>query len=176
MSSEEPQSGEASPRAFVTATGFVFQIIGFVLVMGACVLWGFVGFVEDRLDEPITKAGDYLKGDALVASTLPPRSLTTTDAPSSAINMATPRPMPRPAPVTMATLPFKRSPMAILLQCWLRSSAVGDHLGYQNVHLVHGVVAFPVNASFYLRIGIEIDASTPDAEDLAVDVFHQVGA
>ncbi len=68
MSSGEAQSGDASPRAFVTATGFVFQIVGFVLVMGACVLWGFAGFVEDRLDEPINMAGDYFRSDALAAT------------------------------------------------------------------------------------------------------------
>ena len=62
----EAQAGDASPRAFVTATGYVFQIVGFVLVMGGCVLWGFAGFVEDRLDEPINMVGDYFKGDARV--------------------------------------------------------------------------------------------------------------
>ncbi len=68
MSDEDRQAGEASPRAFVTATGFVFQIIGFGLVMGACVLWAFAGFVEDRLDEPINTVGDYFRGDALEAT------------------------------------------------------------------------------------------------------------
>ena len=68
MSGEEAQSGEASPRAFVTATGYVFQVVGFALVMGACVLWGFAGFIEDRLDEPINTVGDYFKPDALVAT------------------------------------------------------------------------------------------------------------
>ncbi len=68
MSGEEAQSGDASPRAFVTATGYVFQIVGFVLVTGGCVLWGFSGFVEDRLEEPINMAGDYFKGDALAAT------------------------------------------------------------------------------------------------------------
>ena len=36
--------------------------------MGGCVLWGFAGFVEDRLNEPINTAGDYFKSDALVAT------------------------------------------------------------------------------------------------------------
>jgi len=68
MSSGEAQSSDASPRAFVTATGYVFQVVGFVLVIGGCVLWGFAGFVEDRLDEPIKTTGDYFKGDALVTT------------------------------------------------------------------------------------------------------------
>jgi hypothetical protein len=68
MSGGESQSGDASPRSFVTATGYVFQIVGFVLVMGGCVLWGFAGFVEDRLDEPINTASDYFKSDALAAT------------------------------------------------------------------------------------------------------------
>ena len=68
MSGSDAQSGDTNPRAFVTATGFVFQIVGFALVMGGCVLWGFAGFVEDRLDEPINTAGDYFKSDALVAT------------------------------------------------------------------------------------------------------------
>ncbi len=68
MSSDDVQASDASPRAFVTATGFVFQIVGFVLVMGGCVLWGFAGFVEDRLDEPINTASDYFKSEALAAT------------------------------------------------------------------------------------------------------------
>ena len=68
MTGGEARAGDASPRAFVTATGYVFQIVGLVLVLGGCVLWGFVGFVEDRLDEPINVAGDYFKRDALAAT------------------------------------------------------------------------------------------------------------
>src|SRR5262245_53244120 len=49
-----------------------------------------------------------------VPSTAPPRSFTTTAAPSSASSSAMPRPMPRPAPVTTATLPLSRLPMVIL--------------------------------------------------------------
>ena len=53
---------------------------------------------------------------APVPSTLTPGSTTTTLAPSSAIILATPRPMPRPEPVTMATLPCNVSGMNILLK------------------------------------------------------------
>ena len=41
-------------------------------------------------------------------STATPRSLTTTDAPSLASSLATDAPMPRPAPVTIATRPSSR--------------------------------------------------------------------
>src|SRR5262249_30399894 len=43
---------------------------------------------------------------------LPPRSLTTTAAPSDASNSACVRPIPRPAPVTIATLP-SNSPIGV---------------------------------------------------------------
>ena len=46
---------------------------------------------------------------APVPSTLTPGSTTTTLAPWAAISLATPRPMPRPEPVMIATLSFSRS-------------------------------------------------------------------
>ncbi len=57
---------------------------------------GFLDFVDDRLRRAGIGAG------AVEAA---PISQTTTRAPSCAINSAMPRPMPRAAPVTMATLP-----------------------------------------------------------------------
>jgi hypothetical protein len=46
------------------------------------------------------------EASAPVPSGLPPRSLTTTLAPSAANRRACSRPMPRPAPVTIAIRPF----------------------------------------------------------------------
>src|SRR3954470_17817 len=52
-----------------------------------------------------------------VPSTFPPRSLTTTLAPCRANDSACSRPMPRPAPVTMAILPSHSPLMADHLAC-----------------------------------------------------------
>src|SRR5919109_2886945 len=50
-------------------------------------------------------------------SSATPRSLTTTEAPSRANSLATPAPIPRPAPVTTATRP-SRTPIESLLVWW----------------------------------------------------------
>lgn len=56
---------ESNPRAFVTATGFIFQVVGMVLAAGGCVLWSVSGFLEAPLDEPINVLSDYAREGAL---------------------------------------------------------------------------------------------------------------
>ena len=63
-----------------------------------------------RLDLGRPRVGRTL-GVAAAAVTWPPTSLTTTLAPSDASIRACSRPMPRPAPVTIATLPSHMFPM-----------------------------------------------------------------
>ncbi len=41
---------ESNPRAFVTATGFIFQVVGVVFAAGGCLLWSVSGFLEAPLD------------------------------------------------------------------------------------------------------------------------------
>ncbi len=65
MSVGNAQTGEANPRAFVTATGFVFQVLGFVLAGGGCLLWSISGFLEDELDQPINVVSDYVRRGVL---------------------------------------------------------------------------------------------------------------
>lgn len=65
MSDADQHTGEASPRAFVTATGFVFQMIGFVFAVGGCLLWSLTGFLEQPLAEPINVVGDYVQRGAV---------------------------------------------------------------------------------------------------------------
>src|SRR2546423_8867151 len=54
-------------------------------------------------------------GDAPEPSLAQPRSLTTTVAPREASSRAYSRPTPRPAPVTTATRPSKRSSLTVFL-------------------------------------------------------------
>ena len=61
-------------------------------------------------------------------STAAPRSLTTTEAPSLASSLATDLPMPRPAPVTIATRPSRRAMPAPLPGCRLLESSSGISL------------------------------------------------
>ena len=70
---------------------------------------GDIARVGDRLATGFDDRGDdFLGGIGRAAPSpdiSPPRSLTTTSAPSAASASAWERPMPRPAPVTTATLP-----------------------------------------------------------------------
>src|SRR3984893_204165 len=65
-----------------------------------------------------------------VPSIAPPRSLTTTLAPSAANNSACSRPMPRPAPVMMATrpssAPIGRDPLLVVVTAGRYASAEDD--------------------------------------------------
>lgn len=56
---------ESNPRAFVTATGFIFQVVGAVFAASGCVLWSVSGFLEAPLDEPINVLSDYAREGAL---------------------------------------------------------------------------------------------------------------
>lgn len=61
----EPDPGEPNPRAFVTATGFVFQIVGLLFASCGCVLWSLSGFFQPEAAQPIETAADYFKADTL---------------------------------------------------------------------------------------------------------------
>lgn len=52
------------PRAFVTATGFIFQIAGLVLAGGGCCLWSASGCLQRERAVPITSVMDYFRSDA----------------------------------------------------------------------------------------------------------------
>ncbi len=60
--------GRPSPRAFASATGFVFQIVGMVYILGGCCLWSLAGRFIDR-PEPARSwwaadgAANQLEGD-----------------------------------------------------------------------------------------------------------------
>jgi hypothetical protein len=72
---------------------------------------GDIGAVGDRFSARLVDLGrDSLPWPA----SLPPKSFTTTFAPSVAANFAISEPTPRPAPVTMTTLPFNTSAMLCL--------------------------------------------------------------
>jgi len=57
-----------------------------------------------------------------------PATVTTTEAPSLASSLATDLPMPRPAPVTIATRPSRRAMPAPLPGCRLLESSSGISL------------------------------------------------
>ncbi|MFQ5494268.1 MAG: hypothetical protein ACE5EX_02710 [Phycisphaerae bacterium] len=68
-SSQELSDGQLpSPRAFAVGTGFVFQSVGMVFLLGACCL----GSLSDRLVKPADDPGvrwvDYLRGEEMPAA------------------------------------------------------------------------------------------------------------
>ena len=60
------QSDDPSLRSFVTATGYIFQIVGLAFAGGGCLLWTLTGYLETQLDEPIAVVSDYFQSSARV--------------------------------------------------------------------------------------------------------------
>lgn len=60
------QSDDPSLRSFVTATGYIFQIVGLAFAGGGCLLWTLTGYLETQLDEPIAGVSDYFQSSARV--------------------------------------------------------------------------------------------------------------
>ena len=61
-------SQQSNPRAFVTATGFIFQAAGLVLAFGGCCMWSFAGKLQTQTDQPIEQWADYWQPSNLPAS------------------------------------------------------------------------------------------------------------
>ncbi len=62
MTLDQPTPTQPSPRAFATGTGFVFQIVGFGLFLGACCLWSFSGRVFQEASRTVPNWLTYLSG------------------------------------------------------------------------------------------------------------------
>ncbi len=60
---------EPSPLAFVTATGFVFQIVGLILAFGGCCLWSLSGKFEAPQATPVDEMADYVASTAVQLNT-----------------------------------------------------------------------------------------------------------
>lgn len=63
-------SPRPSPRAFVTATGLVYQAVGMIMLFGSCCFWSFSGHVVEPSDVPASQWTDYLRGERLPAALL----------------------------------------------------------------------------------------------------------
>jgi len=82
MTEQQPESPGASAerdagtaqspslRAFVTATGLVFQAVGMIMLFGSCCFWSFSGHVVEPSDVPAAQWTDYLRGERLPAALL----------------------------------------------------------------------------------------------------------
>ena len=66
MTDPGEQSNDPSLRSFVTATGYIFQVVGLAFAGGGCLLWTLTGYLEPTLDEPIAVVGDYFQSSARV--------------------------------------------------------------------------------------------------------------
>ena len=62
--------GPPSPRAFVTACGYVFQVLGGLLVFAACGGWLASGLTAPAATIPAARWTDYLTGPNLTAALL----------------------------------------------------------------------------------------------------------
>lgn len=58
----------ADPRAFVTATGFVFQIIGLIMSGGGCLLWSLSDWLQEAPEAPVAGVEDLLRADVRAAA------------------------------------------------------------------------------------------------------------
>ena len=58
----------ASPRAFVTATGYVMQGVGLVLVLGSCGIWPLLAKLERPAGPPPGQWREFLSGASLPAA------------------------------------------------------------------------------------------------------------
>lgn len=66
-----PDGGpESPPRAFVTATGLVFQVVGLVMLLGSCCFWSFSGRVLEPVEVPTEQWTDHFRGERLPAALL----------------------------------------------------------------------------------------------------------
>ncbi len=66
MTDPAEQSNDPSLRSFVTATGYIFQIVGLAFAGGGCLVWTLTGLLETKLDEPIAVVSDYFQSSARV--------------------------------------------------------------------------------------------------------------
>lgn len=64
----DPPSDAPSPRAFATATGYVFQGVGLVLILGACGMWWLSAWFLPPTNERVTSWWQHLTGDNLPAA------------------------------------------------------------------------------------------------------------
>lgn len=64
----DPPPTAPSPRAFATATGYVFQGVGLVLILGACGMWWLSAWFLPPSGEKVTSWWQHLSGDNLPAA------------------------------------------------------------------------------------------------------------
>ncbi len=65
MTLPEPRSPDPNPRAFVTASGYLFQGAGLVLACSTCCLWSISGWTQGKLHQPVDGPSDYLRLETL---------------------------------------------------------------------------------------------------------------
>ncbi len=63
-----PAADAPAPRAFATATGYVFQGVGLVLILGACGMWWLSAWFLPPSNERVTGWWQHLTGDNLPAA------------------------------------------------------------------------------------------------------------
>jgi hypothetical protein len=66
-----------SPRAFAIGTGFVFQSVGVVLLLGSCCFWSFSGHLVEPASQPTQQWTDHFHGDNLPIALLTVAVVTT---------------------------------------------------------------------------------------------------
>ena len=58
----QPGSGEENPRAFVTASGFLLQVLGGFLTFSACLAWAISAMLSSSTATPAPRWTDHLTG------------------------------------------------------------------------------------------------------------------
>jgi hypothetical protein len=64
------QPVRSSPRDFAIHTGYAFQTVGSVLLLGSCCIWSLSGRWITKVDRPTAHWTDHLQGDRLPAAVL----------------------------------------------------------------------------------------------------------
>lgn len=62
LGSKTPPDGADNPRAFVTASGFVLQVIGGLLTFSACLAWAISAMLSSSTATPTPRWTDHLTG------------------------------------------------------------------------------------------------------------------
>lgn len=67
---ESSPTPEPSPRAFAIGTGAVFQTIGLLMVLAACIAWAISAFAIKSNTQPASKWSDFLREPYLASALL----------------------------------------------------------------------------------------------------------